>query len=157
MNPAPMHTEKTVISRYGSDTTADSENRYGMKIFDNIHEFWQMTWKRSLILTGICFILALIIFKWQIALGVLVGGFVLLGDIYLLKAPLDVMLERTRNKRHTWVMLLSLLRIIVLAGVLLVVIKFHIANIFGIFIGATLPMIAIISLLLFGGLIAWKV
>ncbi len=126
-------------------------------MFDNINEFWRLTWKRSLILTAMSFILALILVKWQIAIGILLGGLVLLGDIYLLKLPLDVMLERTRNKKHTWVLLFSFLRIVLLAAILLIIVKFHIANIMGIFVGVTLPIIAIISLLIFGGSFAWKV
>ena len=128
-----------------------------MKLFDNIGEFWQMTWKRSIILTALCSLVLLILINWQVALGVMFGGLVLLGDIYLLKAPLDVMLERVKNKKHPWVMVLSLLRIIVLGVVLLLIIKFHIANIIGIFIGVTIPMVSIVSLLVFGGLTAWKV
>jgi hypothetical protein len=128
-----------------------------MRLFDNIGEFWQMTWKRSIILTALCSLVLLILINWQVALGVMLGGLVLLGDIYLLKAPLDAMLERIKNKKHPWIMVLSLIRIIVLGVFLLVIVKFHIANIIGIFIGATIPMVSIISLLVFGGLTSWKV
>ncbi len=128
-----------------------------MKLFDNINEFWQMTWKRSVILTALCSFVLLILINWQVALGVALGGLVLLGDIYLLKAPLDTMLERVKNKKYPWIMVLSLLRIIVLGVVLLVIVKFHIANIIGIFIGVTIPMVSIASLLVFGGLTPWKV
>jgi hypothetical protein len=128
-----------------------------VKLFENINQFWQMTWKRSVILTALCSLVLLILINWQIALGVMLGGLVLLGDIYLLKAPLDTILERVKNKKYSWVMVLSLLRIIVLGAVLLVIVKFHIANIIGIFIGATIPMVSIISLLVFGGLTSWKV
>jgi hypothetical protein len=128
-----------------------------VKLFDNINQFWQMTWKRSIILTALCSLVLLILINWQVALGVMLGGLVLLGDIYLLKAPLDAMLERIKNKKHPWIMVLSLIRIIVLGVFLLVIVKFHIANIIGIFIGATIPMASIISLLVFGGLTSWKV
>ena len=128
-----------------------------MKLFDNINEFWQMTWKRSVILTALCSFVLLILINRQVALGVALGGLVLLGDIYLLKAPLDTMLERVKNKKYPWIMVLSLLRIIVLGVVLLVIVKFHIANIIGIFIGVTIPMVSIASLLVFGGLTPWKV
>lgn len=128
-----------------------------MKLFDNINQFWQMTWKRSVILTALCSFVLLILINWQVASGVMLGGLVLLGDIYLLKAPLDAMLERIKNKKHPWIMVLSLIRIIVLGVFLLVIVKFHIANIIGIFIGVTIPMVSIISLLVFGGLTAWKV
>lgn len=128
-----------------------------MKLFDNINQFWQMTWKRSIILTALCSLVLLILINWQVALGVMLGGLVLLGDIYLLKAPLDAMLERIKNKKHPWIMVLSLIRIIVLGVFLLVIVKFHIANIIGIFIGVTIPMVSIISLLVFGGLTSWKV
>jgi hypothetical protein len=128
-----------------------------MKVFENINQFWQMTWKRSVILTALCSLVLLILINWQVALGVILGGLVLLGDIYLLKAPIDSMLERVKNKKYPWVMVLSLLRIIVLGVVLLVIVKFHIANIIGIFIGVSIPMVSIISLLVFGGLFAWKV
>jgi hypothetical protein len=128
-----------------------------VKLFDNISEFWQMTWKRSIILTALCSLVLLILINWQVALGVMLGGLVLLGDIYLLKAPLDAMLERIKNKKHPWIMVLSLIRIIVLGVFLLVIVKFHIANIIGIFIGTTIPMVSIISLLVFGGLTSWKV
>ncbi len=128
-----------------------------MKLFDNINEFWQMTWKRSVILTALCSFVLLILINWQVALGVALGGLVLLGDIYLLKAPLDTMLELVKNKKYPWIMVLSLLRIIVLGVVLLVIVKFHIANIIGIFIGVTIPMVSIASLLVFGGLTPWKV
>jgi hypothetical protein len=87
----------------------------------------------------------------------MLGGLVLLGDIYLLKAPLDTMLERVKNKKYPWIMVLSFLRIIVLGAVLLAIVKFHIANIIGVFIGVTIPMVSIISLLFFGGLTPWKV
>jgi len=128
-----------------------------VKLFDNINQFWQMTWKRSVILTALCSFVLLILINWQVASGVMLGGLVLLGDIYLLKAPLDAMLERIKNKKHPWIMVLSLIRIIVLGVFLLVIVKFHIANIIGIFIGVTIPMVSIISLLVFGGLTAWKV
>ena len=128
-----------------------------MRLFNNIAEFWQMTWKRSVILITLCSLMLLILINWQVALGVIIGGLALLGDIYLLKAPLDTMLERIKNKKHPWIMVLSLLRIIVLGAVLLVIVKFHIANIIGVFIGVTIPMVSIISLLVFGGLTAWKV
>jgi hypothetical protein len=128
-----------------------------MKLFDNITDFWQMTWKRTVILTAFCSLAVLIFTSWQIALGVFLGGLVLLGDIYLLKAPLDAMLKRVSNKKYSWIMVFSLLRIIVLGAALLVIVKFHIANIIGIFLGVTIPIIAIVSLLVTGGLTAWKV
>jgi hypothetical protein len=128
-----------------------------MKLFDSIAEFWQMTWKRTLILTVLCSLALLIFSSWQVAFGVLLGGLVLLGDIYLLKAPLDAMLKRVSNKKYPWIMVFSLLRIIVLGAVLLVIVKFHIANVIGVFFGVTIPIISIVSLLVTGGLTAWKV
>jgi hypothetical protein len=128
-----------------------------MRLFNNIAEFWQMTWKRSVILIMLCSLILLRLINWQVALGVIFGGLVLLGDIYLLKAPLDTLLERAKNKKRPWIMALNLFRIIVLGAFLLVIVKFHIANIIGVFIGATIPMVSIVSLLVFGGLSQWKV
>jgi hypothetical protein len=128
-----------------------------MKLFENITEFWQMTWKRTIILVGLFATLLLILTSWQIALGVLLGGLILLGDIYLLKVPLETILKRTTNKKYQWVLFLSLVRIIILGAVLLFIIKFHVTNIIGVFIGVTLPILSIVSLLFTGGLTQWKV
>ena len=128
-----------------------------MLVIDNPNQLWQMTWKRTAILTAICVLPLLAVAQWPMALGTLLGGALFLGDIYALKAPLDMMLRRTSAGKRAWVFLLGLLRILILAAVLFVLVKFRIASIFGIVIGVTMPIVAIGTLLLTGGLTAWKV
>jgi hypothetical protein len=87
----------------------------------------------------------LILGKWQIAAGVFAGSALLLGDIYALKAPLDMMVRRTAAGKRAWVFALGLLRIVVLGGVLFVLVKYRVASILGMFVGVTLPVVAMVS------------
>jgi hypothetical protein len=116
-----------------------------------------MTWKRTSILIFICGLILLITTKYQIALGVLSGGLVFLLDIYLLKKPLEMMAEGKPSRKYPLILFFSLLRIIILGVILLIIIKYRIADIIGVFLGVTLPIASICSLLLTGGLTQWKV
>jgi len=128
-----------------------------MKLFENIQEFWQMTWKRTSILIFTSGLILLITTKWQIALGVLLGGLVFLFDIYLLKKPLEMMSQDKPGSKYPLILFFSLLRIIILGVILLIIIKYRIANIIGVFLGVSIPIVSIFSLLLTGGLTQWKV
>jgi hypothetical protein len=87
---------------------------------------------------------------WRVALGTAIGAALLVADIYLLKAPFDMMLGRVARRKRPWVLALSLGRIVILGAVLLLLVKFRLANVFGLFIGVTLPMLAIIGMLVTG-------
>jgi hypothetical protein len=106
---------------------------------------WRLTWHRTALLTGVCLLPLLILGKWQIAAGVFAGSVLLLGDIYVLKAPLDTLVRRVAAGKRAWVFALGLLRIVVLAGVLFVLVKYRVASILGMFIGVTLPVLAMAS------------
>jgi hypothetical protein len=119
--------------------------------------FWQLTWRRTLILIALCALPLLLLAGIGMALGVLLGGLLLLADIYLLKAPLGMMLDRVRSRKRPWILALGLLRIVVLGVLLFLLIKFQVANVMGLLVGVTLPIVAIVTLLVTGGLTAWKV
>jgi hypothetical protein len=106
---------------------------------------WRLTWQRTLLLTGAGLVLSLVLRKWQIAAGVLAGSVLLLGDIYALKAPLEMMVRSIAAGKRVWVFALGLLRIVVLGGILFVLAKYHVASIPGMFIGVTLPVLAMVS------------
>jgi len=116
-----------------------------------VARLWQMTWKRTALLTAVCLLPLLVLARWQIALGVLAGSLLLLGDILVLKAPLDLMVRRVSEARRVWLFALTLLRIVALGAILLVLIKFRIANVFGVFAGVTLPLVALVWSALLGG------
>ena len=106
---------------------------------------WRLTWQRTALLTGVCLLLSLILRKWQIAAGVFAGSVLLLGDIYALKAPLEMMVRNTAAGKRVWVFALGLLRIVVLGGILFVLAKYRVASIPGMLIGVTLPLLAMAS------------
>jgi hypothetical protein len=114
-------------------------------VFSSPDLLWRSTSLRTALLTGVCLLPLLILRKWQIAAGVFAGSVLLLGDIYALKAPLDMMVRRTATGKRAWVFALGLLRIVVLAGVLFVLVKYRVASILGMFIGVTLPVVAMVS------------
>jgi len=116
--------------------------------FLNIGLLWRLTWQRTLLLTGVGLLLSLILRKWQIVAGVFAGSVLLLADIYALKAPLEMMVRNTAAGRRVWVFALGLLRIVVLGGILFVLAKCHVASIPGMFIGVTLPVLAMVSAVL---------
>jgi len=127
------------------------------ELMDSPTHLWQVTWKRTAILAAVCIIPLMILARWQFALGVGLGALFLLGDIYLLKAPLEMMVSRVASNKRPWVMLVSLLRIVLAGAVLLILVKFRVANVFGLFVGVTLPVLAMASLFLTQGVTAWKV
>ena len=106
---------------------------------------WRSTCRRTAVLAGACLLPLLVLAKWRIAAGVFAGSVLLLGDIYALKAPLEIMVRRTAAGKRAWVFALGLLRIVVLGGVLFVLVKYRVASILGIFIGVTLPVVAMVS------------
>lgn len=128
-----------------------------MRLLENPAIFWQLTWRRTLILIALCALPLLLLAGIGMALGVLLGGLLLLADIYLLKAPLGMMLDRVRSRKRPWILALGLLRIVVLGVLLFLLIKFQVANVMGLLVGVTLPIVAIVTLLVTGGLTAWKV
>lgn len=128
-----------------------------MTLFETPELFWQATWKRTLILVILCALPMLVLAQGRNALGVVLGGLLLLADIYMLKAPLELLVRRVANRKRTWIMALGLLRIIAVAALLLLIVKFRFAGLAGLFLGVSLPIVAIVSLLVTGGLTAWKV
>jgi len=109
-----------------------------------ILSLWRATWQRTALLTGVCLVPLMILGKWQIASGVLFGSLLLLGDIAALKAPIDMMVRQVAAEKRPWVFVLSLFRIVILGAVLLVLIKLRIAHVFGVFIGVTIPLVAMV-------------
>jgi len=95
-------------------------------------------------LTAVCLLPLLILGKWRIALGVFAGSLLLLGDIYALKAPLDLLVRRTAAAKRVWVFSLFLLRIVVLGALLLVLVRFRVAAVLSIFAGVSLPLAAMV-------------
>jgi hypothetical protein len=110
----------------------------------------------SLVLVVVCAIPLVAFRHWPVALGVAIGAGLLVGDIYLLRAPLDLMQGRVARRKRPWILALTLGRIIILGAVLLLLVKFRIANVFGLFLGVTLPPVAILALLAGGRLRIWK-
>ena len=118
---------------------------------------WQVTWKRTLLLLLVALIPVLLLGGWFGALSVAIGTLLMLGDLSLLSAPFDFMRRRTEQHKRSWVLALSLGRLLLLAGVLLLLVKLRVLNIPGALLGATLPIPALVSAFLTGGLTAWKV
>jgi hypothetical protein len=104
----------------------------------------------TLVLTVAAAIALLAFGLWRVAVGTAIGAGLLVADIYLLKAPFEMMLGMVARRKRPWVLALSLGRIIILGLVLLLLVKFRLANVFGLFIGVTLPMIAIVGMLVTG-------
>jgi hypothetical protein len=131
---------------------------------DNPHVLWQQTWKRSLILTLLCAAPVLIFSGWKQAFGVVVGAGILVGDIYLLQAPLEMLLGKQGHhqfsgrkpvaslfpRKRTWLLGLNLLKFVAVGAVLLLIVKFRLAGIIGLFAGVALPLVALVSVALTG-------
>lgn len=126
-------------------------------VLENPDLLWQVAWKRTLLLLLLALVPVLILAGWPAVTNVTLGTLLVLGDLALLKAPLAMMRSRTEQHKRSWVLLLSLARMLLLAGVLLLLVKSHVLNVPGALLGATLPIPALVSAFLTGGLTAWKV
>jgi hypothetical protein len=123
----------------------------------NPDALWQAAWKRALLLMVLVLVPVTALAGVRVGLSVLVGTLLMLGDIALLKAPLAMMRSRVERQKRPWVLALFLARLVLLALVLLLLVKLHLLNIPGALLGATLPLPALLSVLVTGGLTAWKV
>ena len=81
---------------------------------------------------------------FRIAPGVIVGAALMVGDIYLLRAPIGLMTGRVARNKRPWILALTLGRMVLLGAALLLLIKFHVVSVLGLFIGVTLPIPAIV-------------
>jgi len=134
-----------VESRNQASPSNPQVSEFSNPVLENPASLWRTTWQRAALLTGVCLLPLLILGKWQIGAGVFAGSALLLGDIMALKAPIDMMVRQVAEAKRPWVFVLSLLRIVVLGTVLLALIKFRIAHVLGVFIGVTMPVVAMVS------------
>jgi len=128
-----------------------AEHRAGLS------QFGRGTVLRTLILVAAATALLLVVRLPQFIPGTVLGAGLLLGDIYLLKLPMDMLLGRAARRKRLWLLALSLVRLLFVGALLFVVVKFRIGNAFGLFIGVTLPLVALVSLFLSRKVLAWKV
>jgi hypothetical protein len=128
----------------------------GVSSTSGIGTIWRRIGLLTLLLTVISVIPFVVLGHWRAALGIVLGAGLLVGDIYLLKVPLDMMLGRITRGKRPWVLALTLGRIVVLAAVLYLLVRFRIASVPGLFIGVTLPIAAIAVLFVAGKLNPWK-
>jgi hypothetical protein len=99
------------------------------------------------VLTGIVFAALLVIGQWRGALDVVLGAGLFLVDIYLLRLPLELMLGRVTRSKRPWFLALTLARLVALGLVLFLIVRFRIAGPAGLFLGVTLPLAALVSVL----------
>jgi hypothetical protein len=122
-----------------------------MRYFENPAELWTRIWRRTLILTAISAPPFVLLGRWRMGTGILGGAGLLLGVIFLMKAGLMIMAGRAEDRRRLWLVPAGLmLHMVLVAGVLFLLFKFNVAHPVGLFVGVTLPLVAMVSALVGG-------
>lgn len=116
---------------------------------------------RSAIIFGLAAVPLLVLQEFRLLLGLFAGTVLALVNFSLLKLPFSFLLGLpSSGSRPTKVVLpivLSLVRFALVAVGIFFLIRWRLLNVVGIFLGVTVPLIAISSLLVFKWSWKWKV
>jgi len=126
-------------------------------IIEDPKVFSKVVLRRSAIVFGLAALPLLCFREFRMVVGLFAGVALALTNFTLIRLPIEFMMKKSSRKGMMVAVAGFFARILIVAAGIFLLMHLHFVNIAGIFLGVTIPLVAISTLVVWKGSLKWKV